>query len=218
MTPRTLFDKIWDAHVVMQEPGGPALLYVDLHLVHEVTSPQAFEGLRLEGRQRAPAGTGCCHDGPQRPDHRRRGVGCRRHEPGPDGGAAPQLRRQRHRLLRRRTSLPGHRPRDRSGARPHRARHHHRLRRLAHGHPRGLRRIRARDRHLRGRARAGDAVPAPDATAHDGGAHRRGASRWASRPRTRRSASSTSSARRAPRVTSSSTRGRSCADSRWSSA
>jgi 3-isopropylmalate/(R)-2-methylmalate dehydratase large subunit len=50
MTPRTLFDKVWDAHVVHQEGDGPALLYVDLHLVHEVTSPQAFEGLRLAGR------------------------------------------------------------------------------------------------------------------------------------------------------------------------
>ena len=50
MTPRTLFEKIWDSHVVVGEPGEPALLYVDLHLVHEVTSPQAFEGLRLEGR------------------------------------------------------------------------------------------------------------------------------------------------------------------------
>ena len=50
MTPRTLFDKIWDAHVVTETDGEPALLYVDLHLVHEVTSPQAFEGLRMEGR------------------------------------------------------------------------------------------------------------------------------------------------------------------------
>ena len=50
MSARTLFDKIWDAHVVVEEPGAPALLYVDLHLVHEVTSPQAFEGLRAEGR------------------------------------------------------------------------------------------------------------------------------------------------------------------------
>ena len=50
MKPRTLFEKIWDAHVVREEPGQPALLYIDLHLVHEVTSPQAFEGLRLAGR------------------------------------------------------------------------------------------------------------------------------------------------------------------------
>ena len=52
--PRTLFDKVWDTHVVDDPggpPGGPALLYVDLHLVHEVTSPQAFEGLRLAGRR-----------------------------------------------------------------------------------------------------------------------------------------------------------------------
>jgi len=46
----TLFDKVWDAHVVTEKPGEPALLYVDLHLVHEVTSPQAFEALRLAGR------------------------------------------------------------------------------------------------------------------------------------------------------------------------
>src|SRR5581483_10340258 len=50
MAPRTMFEKIWDAHVVKEEPGKPALLYVDLHLVHEVTSPQAFEGLRLAER------------------------------------------------------------------------------------------------------------------------------------------------------------------------
>ncbi|HEX8833117.1 MAG TPA: 3-isopropylmalate dehydratase large subunit [Abditibacteriaceae bacterium] len=49
--PSTLFEKIWDAHVVREEAGQPALLYVDLHLVHEVTSPQAFEGLRLTGRK-----------------------------------------------------------------------------------------------------------------------------------------------------------------------
>jgi 3-isopropylmalate/(R)-2-methylmalate dehydratase large subunit len=49
MTPRTMFDKIWDAHVVAEEPGRPAVLYVDLHLVHEVTSPQAFAGLRARG-------------------------------------------------------------------------------------------------------------------------------------------------------------------------
>jgi 3-isopropylmalate/(R)-2-methylmalate dehydratase large subunit len=51
MSARTLFDKIWESHLVVEEPGAPALLYVDLHLVHEVTSPQAFEGLRTEGRQ-----------------------------------------------------------------------------------------------------------------------------------------------------------------------
>ncbi len=50
MAPRTLSDKIWDAHVVHAAEGEPDLLFIDLHLVHEVTSPQAFEGLRLAGR------------------------------------------------------------------------------------------------------------------------------------------------------------------------
>ena len=49
--PRTMFEKIWDAHVVHAEPGKQTILYVDLQLVHEVTSPQAFEGLRLAGRK-----------------------------------------------------------------------------------------------------------------------------------------------------------------------
>jgi 3-isopropylmalate/(R)-2-methylmalate dehydratase large subunit len=51
MSARTLFDKIWDEHVVAEPEGEPALLFVDLHLVHEVTSPQAFEALRLAGRR-----------------------------------------------------------------------------------------------------------------------------------------------------------------------
>ena len=51
MKPKTLLDKIWDAHIVREEEGKPSLLYVDLHLVHEVTSAQAFEGLRLAGRK-----------------------------------------------------------------------------------------------------------------------------------------------------------------------
>ena len=50
MAAKTLFRKIWEAHIVHEEPGRPTLLYVDRHLVHEVTSPQAFEGLRLAGR------------------------------------------------------------------------------------------------------------------------------------------------------------------------
>jgi 3-isopropylmalate/(R)-2-methylmalate dehydratase large subunit len=57
-TPRTLYDKIWDDHVVSQEDDGTALIYVDRHLVHEVTSPQAFEGLRVAHRRvRAPQRT-----------------------------------------------------------------------------------------------------------------------------------------------------------------
>ena len=51
MTARTLYDKIWDDHVVDTQPDGTCLLYIDRHLVHEVTSPQAFEGLRMAGRK-----------------------------------------------------------------------------------------------------------------------------------------------------------------------
>jgi 3-isopropylmalate/(R)-2-methylmalate dehydratase large subunit len=51
LQPKTLFEKIWDNHEVTSEPGKPSLLYIDLHLIHEVTTPQAFEGLRLAGRK-----------------------------------------------------------------------------------------------------------------------------------------------------------------------
>ena len=58
MSPKTLYDKIWDAHVAHEAEDGTCLLYIDRHLVHEVTSPQAFEGLRMSGRKvRAPEKT-----------------------------------------------------------------------------------------------------------------------------------------------------------------
>ncbi|MBV8323580.1 MAG: 3-isopropylmalate dehydratase large subunit [Hyphomicrobiales bacterium] len=61
--PRTLYDKIWQDHLVDEQPDGTCLIYVDRHLVHEVTSPQAFEGLRLSGRKvRAPDKTLCVVD------------------------------------------------------------------------------------------------------------------------------------------------------------
>jgi len=50
-TPKTLYQKIWDSHVVYEEPANPALIYIDRHLIHEGTSPQAFAGLRAEGRK-----------------------------------------------------------------------------------------------------------------------------------------------------------------------
>ena len=56
--PQTLYDKIFEDHVVSRRPDGTCILYIDRHLVHEVTSPQAFEGLRLAGRKvRAPEKT-----------------------------------------------------------------------------------------------------------------------------------------------------------------
>jgi 3-isopropylmalate/(R)-2-methylmalate dehydratase large subunit len=61
--PRTLYDKIWDDHLVDEQPDGTCLIYIDRHLVHEVTSPQAFEGLRLAGRKvRASEKTLCVVD------------------------------------------------------------------------------------------------------------------------------------------------------------
>ena len=96
MPPKTMFEKIWDSHVVHEEVGQPTVLYVDLHLVHEVTSPQAFDGLRMSGRRVrrtdltvATADHNTPHLGSvpahHRP-HRTTAVGC----------AQPQLRRVRH--------------------------------------------------------------------------------------------------------------------------
>src|SRR5260370_42069818 len=51
MNPRTMYRKIWDAHVVHEAPGEPSLIYIDRHLVHEGTSPQAFAGLKEAGRK-----------------------------------------------------------------------------------------------------------------------------------------------------------------------
>src|ERR1700759_970746 len=57
-SPSTLYEKIWNDHLVHEADGAPCLLYIDRHLVHEVTSPQAFEGLRVSGRKvRAPEKT-----------------------------------------------------------------------------------------------------------------------------------------------------------------
>ena len=71
MSPKTLYDKIWDAHVAHEADDGTCLLYIDRHLVHEVTSPQAFEGLRMSGRKvRAPERTIAVpdHNVPTTPD------------------------------------------------------------------------------------------------------------------------------------------------------
>ena len=68
--PRTLFEKIWDAHLVDAQPDGTCLLYIDRHLVHEVTSPQAFEGLRAVRPQGPPPRRDPGGARPQRADHR----------------------------------------------------------------------------------------------------------------------------------------------------
>ena len=126
--PTTLYDKIWNDHLVHEADDGTCLLYIDRHLVHEVTSPQAFEGLRATRRKvHAPEKTLAVvdHNIPTTD----------RSKPNPDPESIEQMRvmareRQgiRHRILRRVRPAPGHRPRDRPRAGLYPARHHHRLR------------------------------------------------------------------------------------------
>ena len=176
--PKTLSEKIWDAHVVHSAAGEPDLLYIDLHLVHEVTSPQAFDGLRQAGRPvRRPDLTMATEDhntptlnidqpiadpvSRTQVDTLRRNAeefGVRIHSLGDlDQGIVhiigPQLG----------LTQPGH-----DGG----------LRRLAHLHPRCVRLDRLRHRHLRGRARAGD----PDAAAGQAEDAWRSTSRVSCRP------------------------------------
>ena len=67
-TPKTLYDKIWDSHLVHEAPGEASVIYIDRHLVHEVTSAQAFEGLRETGRKaRRPATAGRAASATSRP-------------------------------------------------------------------------------------------------------------------------------------------------------
>ena len=77
MTAQTLYDKLWQNHVVEKRPDGSSLIYIDRHLIHEVTSPQAFEGLRLAGREpwRLDANLAVPdHNVPTRLEERRGGV------------------------------------------------------------------------------------------------------------------------------------------------
>ncbi len=158
--PKTLFEKVWEQHVVVEPEGEPTLLYIDLQLLHEVTSPQAFEGLRLAGRKvRRPDRSIATvdHNVPTTIEGRLHIL---------DQIAAKQISTCaktatiRHRALRRRLARAGHRPRHRPRARHHQARHDHRLRRLAHQHPRRIRRTCIWHRHQRSRARARHANPA----------------------------------------------------------
>jgi homoaconitase/3-isopropylmalate dehydratase large subunit len=114
---RTLYDKLWDEHVVHTEDDGTTILYIDRHLVHEVTSPQAFEGLRLADRKVWRVSSIVATADHNTPTDRL-GAGLRRHlrpgQPPADRHAGRQ-----HQGLRRGGVLsvpgqaPGHRPRDR---------------------------------------------------------------------------------------------------------
>ena len=168
---RTLYDKIWDEHVVHTEEDGTAILYIDRHLVHEVTSPQAFEGLREAGRKvwRISSIVATA-------DHNTPTTGWER---GYDGIADPISKEQITTLDKNigefgaaayfpvPVQAPGHRARDRPRAGRHAAGHDRGLRRLAHLHARRLRRAGARHRHQRSRARAGHA----DAAGQEGQEH-----------------------------------------------
>ena len=171
--PRTLFDKVWESHVVDAGPDGADLLYIDRHLIHEVTSPQAFEGLRLAGRGvRRPVATLAVADHNVPTAHRARGID------DPESRAQVETLedncgRARHPLLSHARRPAGHRPHRRTRAGPDPARHDHRLRRLAHLDPRGLRGAGVRHRHVGSGARTGDpdpgAAPPPDDAHHGGG-------------------------------------------------
>ena len=154
MLPKTMFEKIWDAHVVHQDPGQDAILYVDLHLVHEVTSPQAFEGLRLSGRPvRRPELTVATVDHsiptwertrPTEGPYRRAA----------DRHHAAERERQPSAVLRHTQRRAGHRPRDRTSVGIHQAGNAHRMRGQSHVHPRGLRVDGHGNRDHAGRARS----------------------------------------------------------------
>ena len=97
---KTLAEKLWDSHVVRSAAGEPDLLYIDMHLVHEVTSPQAFDGLRLAGRPvHRPDLTLATEDHNTPTDYTLPLIGTEldqgRGQPHADRDAAPQLRRVR---------------------------------------------------------------------------------------------------------------------------
>ena len=128
--PRTLFDKIWDSHVVEKLPDGTCILYIDRHLLHEVTSPQAFEGLRHGRPQAAPAGPDDRGRRPQHPDGRRahavRHQG--RGQPHPGADAGEERRRVRRAVHPDPRCAAGHRAHHRPGTRHQPAGHDDRLR------------------------------------------------------------------------------------------
>ena len=171
-SPQTLFEKIWDEHVVLDEPGRQTILYIDLHLVHEVTSPQAFESLRLAGRKvRRPERTLSTvdHNVPTTD----------RSLPILDPISKQQIDTLRNNCREFGITLydiddvrAGHRPRHRPRAGLHAAGHDDRLRRQPHLDARRVRRAGLRHRHERSRARAGHANAAA-IEAQDAGAARR---------------------------------------------
>ena len=172
--PRTLAEKVWDGPSGRQ--GRERRARPHLHRPAPGARGHEPAGVRRPARRRAPAAASRPHDrdrGPQHSDARHRQADRRPDQPHADRDAAPQRRGVRRAPALARRQGAGHRPRRRPAAGSDDAGHHRRLRRLAHLHPRRVRRDGLRHRHERGRARHGD----PDAAAQalqDDGDHRRG--------------------------------------------
>src|ERR1022692_3470248 len=163
MPPRTIIEKLWDAHVVHEQPGAPTLLYIDLHLVHEVTSPQAFQGLRERGlKVRRPDLTVATTD------HSTPTTAPR--PPTPPCRSSTRSPPNKSRSSKPTVAISG------SGAMEgaaigrgsctlsvpngiDAAQHDRSLRQQPHGHARGIRRAGLRHRHQRSRTRARHAMP-----------------------------------------------------------
>ena len=145
MAPRTLYDKLWDSHVVRAEPTARRSLYIDRHLVHEVTSPQAYEGLQARRPQAWRVGSIVATADHNTPTQR---LG-RRASRDPISRMQVETLDANIRATRRQglfpvpRPAPGHRPRHRARAGRDAARHDRRLRRFAHEH---ARRVRLRSR------------------------------------------------------------------------
>ena len=171
MPPKTLYQKIWDSHLVHEEPGQPSLIYIDRHLIHEGTSPQAFAGLRAEGRKvRRPDLTFAVMDHSVSTTDRTLPILDQRRQT-PIRSPRKKLPRNRRAPVRHEQQKSRHRAHHRPGTRHHAARPNHRLRRQPHFHPRRIRHARLRHRHQRSRTRARH--PMPRAIALQNDAHRR---------------------------------------------
>ena len=166
--PKTLFDKIWESHVVAENDDGTTLLYVDKHLIHEVTSWTGFERMAEDGRPSAPPRRHPGRARPFDPDQGPRGRRRRHWRPPrtqPGGGADRELREVRGPLIPLTDVRPGHRPHHRAGAGPDAAGGDARLRRQPHRNAWRLRLPRLRHRLQRGRACARDPDAEPEAPA-----------------------------------------------------
>jgi 3-isopropylmalate/(R)-2-methylmalate dehydratase large subunit len=121
MQPTTMYDKIWRAHLVREAAGEPSLIYIDRHLIHEVTSAQAFAGLEAAGPQGAPPRPHLCGDGPLRPHEEPRLPIVDRMTRACKSRRSPACKRHGIPFVRHGQPQSGHRAHHRSRARHHAA-------------------------------------------------------------------------------------------------